>query len=127
MNLSGFKIFVDSSVWLEILDGSDKGERAKDFLVPRKILTSSICVAEVERVLLRKGRTSKLDFIRSVMGGCVVDVDVETARKAAKMSVEKKLGMADALIAASSAIERSVLYTCDYDFKDKGLDVIILD
>jgi predicted nucleic acid-binding protein len=127
MNLSASKIFVDSSVWLELLDGSDKGEKARDFLVPRDVLTSSISVAEVERVLLKKGRIGKLNFIRSIMDSCSVDVDVEIARKAAKISIEKKLGMADAIIAASSIIEKATLYTCDYDFKNKDLDAIILD
>ena len=127
MNLKDSKIFVDSSVWLEILDGSAKGQKARDFLIPREILTSSISVAEVERVLIRNNMASKLDFVRTIMEGCIVDVGSGIARKAAALSVEKKLGLADALIAASSESERATLYSCDPDFEDKGLNAIILE
>lgn len=127
MNLKDSRIFVDSSIWLEILEGSEKGERAKEFLTPREFITSSISIAEVERVLIRNGMEGKLDFIRTIIDGCSISVDKEIARRAAILSLEKKLGLADAIIAASSEIENATLYTGDHDFENKGLEVIILD
>lgn len=118
---------VDSSVWMEIVEGTEKGERARDFLVPRDPITTVISIAEVERALIRKGWKDKLEFIDAVMDRCAADITKEIAKKAALLSIEKGLGLADAIIAAASLLNKCTLYTADKDFKGKGLDVIILE
>jgi predicted nucleic acid-binding protein len=117
---------VDSSVWIEIVRGTSKGEKARSYLSSKEILTTVISITEVERVLARGGESKKAGLVREVMERCSIDISKEIAKRAAHLSLEKNLGMADAIIAAASEINECVLYTADRDFLKKGLSVVLL-
>lgn len=117
---------VDSSVWIEIVRGTAKGEKARSFLSMREMLTTAISIAEVERVLTKSDESKKAEQVMGVMERCSIDIDKEIAKRAAHLSLEKNLGLADALIAAASEINGCILYTADRDFDKKGLNVVLL-
>jgi predicted nucleic acid-binding protein len=127
MSLKESKVMVDSSIWVEIIRGTKKGEKAVDFLVPLDAITTTISIAEVERVLLRGGEGEKIVRLDRIIGSSAISITSDIAKKAARLSIEKSLGLADALIAAASELNDCLLYTTDRDFIGKGLKVKLLE
>ena len=109
---------VDSSGWLEYFaDGPNADffapaiENTDDLVVP------SISIYEVfKRVLQQREESSALQAIAVMQQGLLVDIDINLALNAAKLSIEYNLPMADSIILATALLHDATLWTQDSDF-----------
>lgn len=110
---------VDTSGWLEYFAGSPAArhfaaaiENTDELLVP------SIVLYEVfKKITLAFDENKAFAAVAQLKQGRLVDVDEAVALYAGKVSIEKKLPMADALIYAISLLNHATLYTQDAHFK----------
>lgn len=110
---------VDSSAWLEYFaDGPNASffapviEKAADLVVP------SLTLYEVfKRILQQRGEDSALRAVAAMQQATVADLDAAIALRAAKISVEHKLPMADSIILATTQVYDATLWTQDADFE----------
>ncbi len=119
MSNAAFNV-VDSSGWLEYLaDG-----RNADFFAPaieetKRLVVPSISIYEVfKRVLIQRGEDAALQAAALMRQGDVIDLSVQVALNAAKLSVQHVLPLADSVILAVARMRNAVLWTQDADFKD---------
>jgi predicted nucleic acid-binding protein len=110
---------VDSSGWLEYFaDGPNA-----DFFAPaiediEALLVPTISIYEVfKRVLQQRGEGDALQAIAIMAQGRVVELDTTLALKAAKLSAEEKLPMADSIMLATAQADDATLWTQDADFE----------
>jgi len=95
---------VDSSGWLEYVDG---GPNAQAFeaaiLAVERLVVPTICLLEVfKRMLREKGEDAALDVVGQMRQGLVVDLDADLALEAARLGIELKLPLADSAILATA-------------------------
>jgi predicted nucleic acid-binding protein len=110
---------VDSSAWLAWFAGEQNAEQFEKAITDtNNLIVPVLCVYEVFKVLLREtNETDALKAITLLQQGRVVDLDTETALNAAKLSFEKSLPMADAIIYTIAEKYRATLWTQDADFE----------
>lgn len=111
---------VDSSGWIEYIGDGPKAEGFAKYLdKPEFVLLPTIVVYEVYKKLRREG-TSRLaqEFLSGAFGfhERIIDLDVSMAEFAARISIEGKLAMADAIIYAAARTCRATLVTGDFHF-----------
>ncbi len=111
---------VDSSAWLEYFAG---GANAQYFSAPientSELLVPTMCLFEVfKRFLIQYSQKDALDVVTVMQRGQVIDVNADVALKAAGLSVELHLPMADSIILATARAHNATLWTQDTDFKD---------
>lgn len=110
---------VDSSGWLEYFG---KGKNAS-FFIPaiqdlNNLIVPTISMYEVfKRVLIDRTESEALQAVAIMQQGNKVDLDETIAMTAAKLSVEHKLPMADAIILATAKMYQATLWTQDNDFQ----------
>jgi len=110
---------VDTSGWLEYFADSPAArhfsraiENTDDLLVP------SIVLYEVfKKIALTFDENKAFSAVAQLKQGRLIDVDEAVALYAGKISIEKKLPMADALIYASALLNDATLYTQDAHFE----------
>lgn len=110
---------VDTSGWLEYFADSTQ---AKHFAAAiedtRHLLVPSIVIYEVfKKITLAYDENRAFQAIAQIKQGRVIDCDEATALYAAKISIEKKLPMADALIYATAVLHHATVYTQDAHFE----------
>ena len=110
---------VDSCGWLEYFaDGSNA-----DFFAPliedtANLLVPSICVLEVfKRILQQRDEGSALQYAALMQQGHVVDLDAMIALKAARLSLDLNLPIADSVVLATAQAYNAVLWSQDADFE----------
>lgn len=111
---------IDSSGWVEYFVN---GPNARFFASPiedsENLIVPTICLYEVfKRVLLEFGEDKALETIGEMFSGRVMDLDRDTAIRAAQTSIELRLAMADSIIFATARINGATLWTQDEHFKD---------
>lgn len=111
---------VDSSAWLEYLANDPNAEY---FSAPLEdtgnLLVPTICIYEVFKAVLRqRSEDAALQTVALMMQGTTIDLTDELALKAAKISLESQIPMADSIILATARTHQAVLWTQDKDFKD---------
>jgi toxin FitB len=111
---------VDSSGWLEYFaDGPNA-----DFFAPAienasELVVPSLSMYEVfKRVLQQRGEDDALQAVGVMAQGLVVDLNMEIAINAAKISVELRLPLADSIILATARAYSATFWTQDADFQD---------
>lgn len=111
---------VDSSGWLEYFaDGPNA-----DFFAPAiqdtdQLVVPTISVYEVfKRVLQQRGEGEALQGIAVLAQGQVAELDTTLALNAAKLSVDRKLPMADSIMLATAQAHDATLWTQDADFEN---------
>ncbi len=109
---------VDSSGWLEYFaDGPNA-----DFFAPAIEKTSDLIIPTLslyevfKRVLQQRGEGDALQAVAAMIQGVVVDLDMDLALSAAKLSVELRLPMADSVMLATARSRKALLWTQDADF-----------
>jgi predicted nucleic acid-binding protein len=110
---------VDSSGWLEFFAD---GPNATDFSIPirniKDVVVPTICLYEVFKVVLReRSENEALQAVALMRQGNIVDLSSELALKAAKVSTEYKIPMADSIIFATAQAFQATIWTQDEDFK----------
>ena len=111
---------VDSSGWIEyFMNGVYAGYFASPIRDTENLIVPTICIYEVfKRVLLELGDNKALKTIGQMSLGAAVDLDRKIAMRAAQISLETKLAMADSIILATARIYAATLWTQDEHFKE---------
>jgi toxin FitB len=119
---------VDSTGWVEYLGDGPKAQAFAPYLEsPESLLLPTIVVYEVYKKLRREGSDSLAQhFLSSAFGfqERIVAVDIALAELAARISIEAKLAMADAMIYAAAKLNGATLVTSDAHFS--GLEFVTL-
>lgn len=119
---------VDSSGWVEYLADGPKAEAFAAYLDKAEfVLLPTIVVYEVYKKLrLERGDSMAQNFLSISFGfqERIVVVDIALAELAARISVETKLAMADAMIYAAAKLNGATLVTSDAHFS--GLEFVTL-
>ena len=110
---------VDTSGWLEYFADSPQARHfAAAVEDTEHLLVPAVIVYEVFRkVALAFDENRALQAIGQLKQGRVVNVDEAIAIYAGKLSLEKKLPMADALIYATAVLHDATVYTQDAHFE----------
>jgi predicted nucleic acid-binding protein len=116
----GSELFlVDSSGWIEFLsDGSLADRFAPYFEHEEQLLVPAIVLYEVYMKLLsRQGSTAADRFLSAALRARIVPIDQHVALLAARVSLDRRLAMADAMIYATAVMCGAHLVTCDAHFQ----------
>jgi len=110
---------VDSSGWLEYFaDGSNADFFALAIESVSELVVPSISSYEVfKKVLQERGESEGFQAVATMQQGRVVDLDATLALRAAKISAELKLPMADSVMLATAQVHGATLWTQDVDFE----------
>ena len=110
---------VDSCGWLEYFaDGPNAKFFGKAIEDVDRLLVPTICLLEVfKRVFQQRGEAAALQAVTNMQEGRVVSLDTATALRAARISADLKLPMADSVILATAQAHDAVVWTQDADFK----------
>jgi len=125
------KIVIDTYAWIELLIGSEKGQKVKELIEnAEEVLTPSTVLAETARKFLREGADEKtinawLEIMTSA--SVVTQIDSATAIEAAKCQLEltkiakisrqNTPSLFDALVQAAAKINQCKIVTGDEHFK----------
>jgi len=124
----GSELFlVDSSGWVEFLgDGPRAGKFAPYFEREERLIVPTVVVYEVYKKLLSAHGSSAADrFLSAALRARVVAFDERLALLAARVSLERRLAMADAMIYATALAAEAQLVTMDTHFRGlPGVTVI---
>jgi predicted nucleic acid-binding protein len=110
---------VDSSGWLEYLADTPNA----DFFAPaiedvENLVVPVISLYEVfKRVYQQRGEGDALKAVALMMQGRVIDLDAELALRAAKLSQDMSMPLADSIILATARAYQATLWTQDEHFK----------
>lgn len=117
---------VDSSGWIEYIGDGPKADDFGKYLIPtHALLVPTIVVYEVhKKLLLTNNEIALRRFISHAFRATPVSLDAELAAAAARVSVEHRLAMADAIIYAIAQTYSAQLVTADPDFR--GLPSVII-
>jgi predicted nucleic acid-binding protein len=119
---------VDSTGWVEYLGDGPKAQSFAPYLESSEsVLLPTIVVYEVYKKLRRERSDSLAQhFLSSAFGfqERLIGVDIALAELAARISLEAKLAMADAMIYAAAKLNSATLVTSDTHFS--GLDLVTL-
>jgi predicted nucleic acid-binding protein len=126
------KIVIDTYAWIELLIGSEKGQKVKELIEnAEEVFTPSTVLAETARKFLREGSDEKtintwLEII--ISASVITQIDSQTAIEAAKCQLEltKKAKIAklntpslfDAIVQATAKINQCKIVTGDEHFKN---------
>ncbi len=111
---------VDSSAWLEYFaNGPNASFFAKPIEDTQKLVVPSLTIFEVfKRVLQQRTEGDALQAVAAMRQGHMVDLDTPIALRAAKLSVELHLPLADSVILATARSSNATPWTHDADFKE---------
>jgi predicted nucleic acid-binding protein len=118
---------VDSSGWLEYFaDGPNADFFAGAVENTTELFVPTISIYEVfKRVLQQRDEGDALQAVAVMQQGRVVDLETAIAMRAAKVSVELKLPMADSVMLATARMYNATLWTQDADFKNmEGVEYV---
>lgn len=110
---------LDSSAWLECLDG---GPNVKHFgPILRKLpdlIIPAIVLTEVRKVALKQRNLSLAnDVTKSMREGIIIPADTEISILAADLFSQHQLALADSIIYATALTHKATLWTQDEDFQ----------
>jgi len=116
------KNVVDSSAWLEYFaDGPNAEHYDGPLQDTANLLVPTICVYEVFKTVMRqRGEDAALQSAALMKQGKEVELTIELALEAAKISLEYKIPMEDSIILATARAHAAIVWTQDQDFKDFG-------
>lgn len=110
---------VDSSGWLEYFAG---GPDADNFLVPLRdtssLVVPVVTIYEVFKVILRESTENEaFQAIAAMQNGKVIELTVDIAMNASRLSLQHGIPMADSMILATAKMFGCTIWTQDADFK----------
>jgi predicted nucleic acid-binding protein len=116
----GSELFlVDSSGWIEFLGDGPLADKFAPFFEREDLLVvPAIVLYEVYKKLLSAGGSTAADrFVSAALRAHIVPVDERLALLAARISLERRLAMADAMIYATALTAGAHLVTSDAHFQ----------
>ena len=110
---------VDSCGWLEYFaEGPHADFYAAALENPSSLLVPTICLLEVfKRVLQQRGEDAALQAVAAMHQGLILPLDASLALRAARISSDLKLPLADSVILATARTYLGVIWTQDAHFK----------
>ena len=110
---------VDTCGWLEYLAGTENAKNfEKEILDTKSLIVPTIVIYEVfKKVTLDFNEDTALEVVAELKQGQVIEVNETISIYAAKLSIEKKLPMADALIYATGLLNDAIILTQDNHFE----------
>jgi predicted nucleic acid-binding protein len=110
---------VDSSGWIEFLGDGPLAEKFAPFFEHEdRLIVPAIVLYEVYKKLLSvRGSRAADRFLSAALRARVVPVDERLALLAARISLDRRLAMADAMIYAAALIAGARLVTSDAHFE----------
>lgn len=110
---------VDSSGWLEYFAG---GPNADNFFVPLKdaasLIVPVVTIYEVFKVILRESTENEaFQAIAAMQNGRIIELTVDIAMNASRLSLQRGLPMADSMILATAKMFGCTIWTQDSDFE----------
>ncbi len=110
---------VDSSGWLEYFaDGPNARVFLHPLKTPSELVVPVVTLYEVFKVILReRGENEALQAAAAMQRGTVAEVTARLALDASRLSLERRLPMADSLILATAHAFQATLWTQDADFR----------
>ena len=110
---------VDTCGWLEYLADTENAKNfEKEILDTKNLLVPTIVIYEVfKKVTLEFNEDTALEVIAELKQGQVSEINETISIYAAKLSIEKKLPMADALIYATGLLNDATIFTQDNHFE----------
>jgi predicted nucleic acid-binding protein len=110
---------VDSSGWLEYFSKGPNVDFFRPIIKDRKnLLVPSVVIYEVCKVIRLRQNEQVAEMTAAAMKqGTTVSLAPELAYAASKLAIQKKLAMADAIIAATAQAFDATLWTQDLDFE----------
>jgi predicted nucleic acid-binding protein len=111
---------VDSSGWLEYFaDGPNADFFAQAIEAVTDLVVPTLSLYEVfKRVLQQRGEGDALQAVAVMIQGQVIDLDMDLALGAAKVSAERKLPLAESVMLATAQAHGATLWTQDADFEE---------
>jgi predicted nucleic acid-binding protein len=116
----GSELFlVDSSGWVEFMGDGPRAERfAPYFEREDRLLVPAIVLYEVyKKLLVAQGSTVADRFLSAALRARVVPIDERVALLAARISMDRRLAMADAIIYATALAAGAHVVTSDEHFQ----------
>jgi predicted nucleic acid-binding protein len=116
----GSELFlVDSSGWIEFLGDGPLADRfAPYFEREERLIVPAIVLYEVYKKLLSvQGSTAADRFLSAALRAHVVPIDERVAQLAARISLDRRLAMADAMIYAAALVTGAQVVTSDAHFQ----------
>ena len=124
-----FELLVDTSAWVELFDGTVKGEKIKEIIKTSVCFTSAICIAELSFLTAKKGleRTKYLNAVNAF--STIIDLDRSILEmggvlKAEKILTVKNFGLVDAIILATAKQYNLKILTGDKHFAGENAVII---
>jgi predicted nucleic acid-binding protein len=110
---------VDSSGWIEFLGDGPLADRFATYFEREELLVvPAIVLYEVYKKLLSVQGSSAADrFLSAALRARVVPIDERLALLAARISLDRRLAMADAMIYATALEAGAHLFTTDAQFQ----------
>lgn len=111
-------VLVDSSGWLEYITADAKADLfAQYFESDAPLLVPTIVLYEVRKILLtRQSKTLADIFVSEALRRTVIPFDESIALKAAVISIQHQLAMADAIVYTTAETHGVPLLTSDTHF-----------
>ncbi len=112
-------IVLDSSAWLSFLAEEKCAAKVEKYISSlSQLIVPSMVLYEVYRQLIKKmEKHSSLVIVAQMQKAKVVTLTEEIALMASEVSLEYKLGTADAIVYATSLFHQAKLVTLDNDFR----------
>jgi toxin FitB len=110
---------VDSSAWLEYFaNGPNAAFFARPIEATDELVVPSLTIYEVfKRVLQQRDEGDALRAVAVMQQGFVVALDVRLALSAARLSLDRRLPLADSVVLATARLYHATLWTQDADFE----------
>lgn len=113
---------IDSSAWIEYLEGSKEGEKVSEFLKKGEIFSLSLIMAEVISKVKRMGKDFNLAYRIISSNSKVLEINPQIAKESGLLHAEIKkkktsFGLIDAIILVSARKLKANLVTQDNHFK----------
>jgi predicted nucleic acid-binding protein len=110
---------VDSCGWLEYFaDGPNADFYAAAIEDTGSLIVPTICLLEVfKRIFQQRGEDAALQAAAVMHQGLMVPLDAGIALRAARISLDRKLPLADSVIVATARTYQGIIWTQDAHFQ----------
>lgn len=116
------KLVVDSSAWIEYLDGSAAGERVREYFKDKQLYTPANCVAEM---IVRASKTGiSLDVVKMILcaRSTIISIDFDLSCEGGLLystlrKQKPKIALSDTLTIAVARKLSAKILTFDNDFR----------
>jgi|SRR3989344_3029769 len=116
------KYLVDSSVWIDYLEGNSKGEKFTNFLEDSELYALPLNIAEVVSKVKRKKGNFEIAYSSIVSNAQIFEVTPRMAKEAGLLHAQIKgeipnFSLADAIVIVAAKTISAKILTTDEHFK----------